>query len=56
MIPEPCIEIRPCSFDLEGGFIHAPGVIGGFEVWSALFVEIWGIAALPSGKWWYDRH
>ncbi len=34
----------PRSFDLDGGFIAAPGVSGGFEVRPAAFLQFRGIA------------
>ena len=47
------IEIRPRFFDLDVGFIDAPGVIGSFEVRPAAFLQLGGIALHESGKWWY---
>ena len=43
-------EIGPGFFDFDVRFIHAPGVIGGFEVWPASFVELWSIALDESGE------
>ena len=42
------VEVPPRSFDLDGGFIHAPGVIRSFEVRPAAFVELWSILLHPA--------
>src|SRR5690242_8661474 len=36
------VKGRPRSFDLDGGFIDAPGVSGGFEVRLASLLQFWG--------------
>ncbi len=38
------VEVRPRSFDFDVGFIDAPGVIGGFEVRPASFLQFGCIA------------
>ena len=47
------VEIGPGFFDSDGGFIDAPGVIAGFEVRSAAFVQLWGILLAESYRSWY---
>ena len=42
------VQVRPCSFDLDGGFIDAPGICGGFEVWPAAFLQFRGVALHPA--------
>ena len=41
------VQVRPRSFDLDGGFIHAPGVIRGFEVRSRALFKFWRVALHP---------
>jgi len=41
------VEVRPRSFDLDVGFIDAPGVSGGFEVRPAAFLQFGGIVLHP---------
>ena len=42
------VEGCPPSFDLDGGFIDAPGVIGGFEVRPAALLQFGGRALHPA--------
>ncbi len=42
------VEVRPRSFDLDVGFINAPGVIGGFEVRSTSFLQFGSVALHPA--------
>ena len=42
------VEVRPRSFDFDVGFIDAPGVIGGFEVRPASFLQFGCIALHPA--------
>jgi len=41
------VEIHPGVSDFYIGLIHAPGVVGGFEVRPTAFVELRGIALPP---------
>jgi hypothetical protein len=43
------IEVVPLLFDLDVGFIHAIGGIGGVQQWPASLVEFGGIPLLVSG-------
>jgi hypothetical protein len=48
------VEIRPRFFDLNRGFIDAPGVVTGFEMRSTAFFQFWSVATFPSDRSWYD--
>src|SRR5262247_4428509 len=42
------VEVVPVLLDLDIGFIHAVGIVGHVQVWSAPFVEFGGIALDPA--------
>ena len=44
------VEVRPCPFDLDVGFIYTPGVIRSFEVRPAALLQIGGIVLYPAVK------
>ena len=48
------VEVRPRSFDLDVGFVNAPGVIGGFEMRLRALLQFGGIVLHESDRWWYD--
>ncbi len=42
------LELHPGSFDFHVGLTHAPGVVGGFQMWSATSLEFRSVLLHPA--------